>query len=95
MASNNIVTIRIIRLRCVSSVWGGGLLPLSPPCMTNQLPFKAITYTHSDIGRILNVGDVKTLTDPSSVRGIIIHINMEYGKSFMLRVCYSPFRGWY
>jgi hypothetical protein len=38
-ASNNIITIRIVRLWCVSSLWGGGLLPLSPPYMTNQLPF--------------------------------------------------------
>ena len=39
MASNNIVTIRIIRLWCVPSLWGRSLLPLSPPYMTNQLPF--------------------------------------------------------
>ena len=55
----------------------------------------AITYTHSDIGRILNVGQHQDIKDPSSVWGVIVDINMEHGKSFVLRLCYPPFRGWY
>jgi len=37
--------------------------------------------------------NIKTLTDPSSVGGVIVDISMEHGKSFVLRLCFLPSEG--
>jgi hypothetical protein len=102
--NNNIIRcikiiIRIIELRCVSSLWGGGFITtLSPLYITKSIAslLRQSSRIHSDIGRILNVRQHQIINGPVVWCGIILDMGMESGTNFILHsTLHSFFRGCY